>query len=63
MADRKTEPDEYFNVTDHPITLQTGQPVAAGEGCVPDLDQPHDKAFVDEGALVKADKPKEEKAR
>jgi hypothetical protein len=61
-------PDDYRNVRRTAVTIASGRPLAPGEAARIDLDDPHDKALVDDGALVKAETAdaetgKEKKAR
>lgn len=53
------KPHEWVNVSDHPITLASGQPLEAhgGRG-MSDMSDPLDRANRDEGHLIKADEEK-----
>jgi hypothetical protein len=52
------KPQEWVNVSDHAVTLATGEPVAANGGrAQSDMSTPHDRALRDEGHLIRADDP------
>lgn len=44
----------HRNVTAHAQPLASGRLVAPGDSCEPDLEDPHDRALIAEGALVPA---------
>lgn len=51
-----SKPQEWVNVSDHAVTLATGEPLEAHGGrAVTDMSDPHDKALRDSGLLIKAD--------
>lgn len=54
--------DTFRNVSDHAVTLASGQPLAPGEAAESDMKDPHDKTLRNEGLLTKADDDKEKKA-
>lgn len=43
---------EYRNIGLHAVSLASGTPLAPGDTGIPDLKDLHDKALVDDGALV-----------
>lgn len=43
---------EYRNVSTVPVPLASGQIIAIGDTCDPDLNEPHDKNLVKDGALL-----------
>ena len=59
MTNPKTA--EWVNVSDHAVTLDSGQPLAPGETCELALDTDHDKALRDDGHLIKTDDGKEKR--
>lgn len=44
--------DTHLNRATHPVSLASGRPLAPGDTGAPDLDDPHDKALVDDGTLI-----------
>lgn len=48
-------PDQWRNVSAHVQPLASGRLVAAGELCEPNLDDPHDKTLITDGALIAAE--------
>jgi hypothetical protein len=53
-------PDQYVNAAGHGLTLASGRPLGAGDSGPANPEDPHDKALIAEGLLVKVDKPKKE---
>lgn len=43
--------DEYRNLTRRPVALANGRPLAPGEAAPCDMNDPYDKALLDEGVL------------
>lgn len=55
--------DRWVNVSDHAVTLASGEPVdALGGHARTDMKDPHDKALRDDGLLIPADDAKEAKS-
>lgn len=51
----KQSPTEWVNVSNHAVSLDTGQVLAPGEDPVEvDMTKPHNKALRDEGILIRA---------
>lgn len=48
-------PDEYRNISSHAVTLASGRPLAIGDAAEINLKDPHDKALLDDGTLIKAE--------
>jgi hypothetical protein len=54
-------PEYLCNPGGHGITLSSGQPLAPGDTIEADSKDPHLKALVEAGHLIKLDDPKEKK--
>lgn len=54
---------EYRNIASHAVTLASGRPLAVGDAAEIDPKDPHDKALVDDGTLIKAENPDQTPAK
>jgi hypothetical protein len=49
------QPDRWRNVSDGPVSLASGTPLAPGEDAPCPMTDPHDQAHRDEGRLVRVE--------